>query len=232
MNLKELSNFLLLIFIFFSCSFQTNYYKKTVNVFPKDATKWNLAECNEILDFYTTDNFSDPTIKTVQKVYIKVLMLNKTSIKALARKEVIERRLQENDFYNILETYLREFTSLTYNNKRNEIIEVDPNYSNGYSFKIFFENISNPYERIFLQNGYSYFFLENMNGDFSRVINVTGRFVEDYFQLDDYLYTNIRFSPFATNNKRLFDSKDLNESYKLVFNGLQMEPIVIKWNVK
>ncbi len=76
------------------------------------------------------------------------------------------------------------------------------------AFKIYFENISDPYQPIFLEDGYSYFFLENAKGEFSRVTEVTGLFVEDYFQLDGYLDAIITFSPFSAGGKRLFETKD------------------------
>jgi len=83
-----------------------------------------------------------------------------------------------------------------------------------------------------LEDGYSYFFLENLKGEFSRVTEVTGLFVEDYFQLDGYLEAVITYSLFSSSGKRIFNSNTLNESYKLIFNGLQKEPIIIRWNVK
>lgn len=227
---------LALIFLLTSCITPTYVnQKEIIKILPKDAVTWNLEECNEILDFYTTDNLPKNLFQKApinQKVYIKILLLNKSTVKAMSRKEMIEKRLDEEDYYTILKNYLKVFTSLKFDESRNEIIEADSNFTNGYAFKIYFENISDPYEPIFLEDGYSYFFLENMKGDFSRVTNVTGLFVEDYFQLDGYLTAILKFSPFAENGKQLFDSKDLNESYKLVFNGLQIDPIVIQWNIK
>lgn len=221
------------ILLFVGCS-ATNYvYKNRIaKILPYDANSWTLDECNKILKFYTSDNSTNQIFKSSpvnQKVIIKALLLNKTSIKAMARKEVIEKRLDKEEFYIILDNYLQEFTSLKYNYETGKIIEADTNFINGYSFKIYFENISQPYQPIFLEDGYSYFFLENMKGEFSRVTKVTGLFVEDYFQLDGYLDAIITFSPFSTNGKLLFADKDLNESYVLVFNGLQDDPIGIKW---
>ena len=226
----------ILSFTFVSCS-SINYVnkKKIADIFPKDAVGWSLEECNKILNFYTADNQTNQIFQKApltQKVFIKVLLLNKTSIKAMSRKEVIEKRLKPEEYYDILANYLTQFTSLKYDNKRNEIIEADPNFTKGYSFKIYFENISDPYQPIFLEDGYSYFFLENANGEFSRVTEVTGLFVEDYFQLDGYLDAIITFSPFSNSDKRLFNTKDLNESYRLVFNGLQEDSVVIQWMIK
>jgi hypothetical protein len=223
-------------FLFINCT-STTYLnnKKIVEILPKAAVIWSLDDCNKILDFYTADNSTNQIFQSSpinKKVYIKALLLNKASVKALARKEVIEKRLDDKEFYSVLETYLKEFTSLTYNDSSKKIIEADSSFAKGYSFNIHFENISNPYEPIFLEDGYSYFFLENMTGEFSRVTEVSGLFVEDYFQLDDYLDAIITFSPFSTIGKRLFDEKDLNESYKLVFNGLRNDSISVQWILK
>jgi hypothetical protein len=120
---------------------------------------------------------------------------------------------------------------MRYDDSTGNIIDADKNFTKGYTFKIYFENISEPYEPIFLLDGYSYFFLENLNGEFSRVSEVSGLYVEDYFQLDGYLNANITFSPFSTSSNRLFKSKVLDESYRLIFNGLQRTPIVLQWNL-
>jgi hypothetical protein len=233
---KILSILLVVTFLLFSCTSLTHIDKQKIDsILPKDASEWSLEECNKILLFYTASNSSNLIFKSTpvnRIVFIKALLLNKTSVKALTRKEVIEKRLDDIEYYPILETYLKEFTSLTYDNSRKEIIEADSNFSKGYSFKIYFENISNPYKPIFLEDGYSYFFLENMNGEFSRVTEVSGLFVEDYFQLDGYLDAIITFSPFSTIGKRLFDDKNLNESYKLVFNGFRDDSIGVEWLLK
>ncbi len=234
--MKSLIVILVVTLLFGSCSTTTFVNKKEIiKILAKDAASWTLDECNQILDFYTAENLANNPFQASpinQKVFIKALCLNKTVIKATARKEVLEKRLAPNDYYVLLKKYFTDLTNLTFDETRNEIIETDSGLRNGYSFKIYFENISDPFEPIFLEDGYSYFFLENMKGDFSRVTGVTGLFVEDYFQLDGYLTAVVKFSPFSTNEKRLFDAVDLNESYKLVFNGLQREPIVIQWNLK
>jgi hypothetical protein len=233
---KFLLSILIISFTLISCS-SINYVNKKIvaDIFPKDAVGWSLEECNKILNFYTADNQTNQIFQKAplnQKVFVKALLLNKTSIKAMSRKEVIEKRLKPEEYYDILANYLTQFTSLKYDKKRNEIIEADPNFTKGYYFKIYFENVSDPYQPIFLEDGYSYFFLENAKGEFSRVTEVTGLFVEDYFQLDGYLDAIITFSPFSSNGKRMFETKDLNESYRLVFNGLQDDSIVIQWMVK
>ena len=226
----------ILSFTLISCSSTTYVNKKSIsNIFSKEAKNWELSECNKILNFYTADNLSNRIFQYApinQKVFVKALLLNETTVKAMSRKEVIEKRLKPEEYYDILANYLSQFTSLKYDKTRNEIIEADPNFTKGYCFKIYFENISDPYKPVFLEDGYSYFFLENQSGEFSRVTEVSGLFVEDYFQLDGYLDAIITFSPFSAAGKRLFETKDLNESYRLVFNGLQDDSIVIQWMVK
>jgi hypothetical protein len=165
-------------------------------------------------------------------VFIRVLPLNKIVVTAIARKEVIEKRLDENEFILILKNYLEAYSSFTIDTIAGKIVEMDSTFSKGYSFKVFLENMTDPFEPIFLEDGYSYFFLENIKGSFSRITEVTGLYAEDYIQLDGYLNVIITFSPFAANGKRIFDSKDLNETYRMVFNGLQKEPIILQWNQK
>jgi hypothetical protein len=233
--MKTLKLFLLLFALIITSCTPTKFVNKQriISILPRDASKWTLEECNKIIDFYSVTNSGSQLFNTAPlnlKVFIRALPLNKTVIKAIARKEVIEKRLNEDEYFPLLEDLLKEYTSLTYDPKRKSIVESDSNYTKGYSFKLYFENKSDPFEPIFLEDGYSYFFLENMDGNFSRVIEVMGLYAEDYIQLDGYLNVIVTFSPFAADGKRLFDSKDLNEGYRLVFNGLQSEPIVIEWN--
>lgn len=234
--IKQILLFTLIFIILSSCSAVKYVDTKKLETFYKnDPLTWNLKECNSILDFYTSDNLNNLLFNKGpinQDVIIKALLLNSTSVKALSRKEMIEKRLDKNDYYQILNSYLTEFTSLKYDASQNKIVEADSNFNKGYSFKMYFENITDPFRPILLEDGYSYFFLENLSGEFSRVTAVTGLFVEAYFQLDGYLDVIITFSPFSNSGKFLFESKDLNESYRLVFNGLKDEPIIIYWNLK
>jgi len=203
-------------------------------IYLKSPNLWTLEDCNKIIDYYTVSNFESNLFNNSpmrQDVFIRAMPFNKNTVTALAKKEIIEKRLPETDFVPILKNYLEAYTNFTYNSALNKIVEQDSNYSRGYSFNIFLENTTDPFEPIFLEDGYSYFFLENMNESFSRVIEVTGLYAEDYIQLDGYLNVIITFSPFSADGRRLFNNKDLNESYQLVFNGLQKEPISIQWNL-
>lgn len=226
-----------LVFFLFAVNSCTNpkiVNTSQLNFLNKDAYQWSLEECQKIIDFYTVDNTGGELFKsglTDQKVYIRSMPLNTATIKAISRKEVIEKRLKADDYYSILNNYLKIYMDYKYDSEAKRIAAIDETFSKGYVFKIFFENISDPYEPIFLDEGYSYFFLENPQGEFSRVTEVTGLYVEDYFQLDGYLNTIITFSPFSSSGKKMFSSSDLNQSYKLVFNGLQKTPIIIEWQL-
>ena len=226
---------LLPIFLFVSCS-PAKFVNKEI-ILPitlKYPNLWTLEECNKIIDYYTVSNVNNNLFNNSpigQDVFIRAMPFNKNTVLALTQKEIIEKRLPETDFFPILKYYLETYTNFTYDTINESIVEQDSNYSKGYSFRIFLENITDPFEPIFLEDGYSYFFLENMSGNFSRVVEVPGLFAEDYIQLDGYLNVIITFSPFSADGKRLFDNKDLNESYRLVFNGLQKEPIAIHWNL-
>jgi hypothetical protein len=234
--MKKLIFAIPLLLIFLQSCVTINYVeKKSIEpILIKNPIDWDLDECNKILDFYSINNmkFGLTNVNFKPKVFIKAIPYNKITVQAITKKEIIEKRLDTEDYYTVLKFYLEKYTSFTYDSVKTEIVDADSNFNSGYSFNIHFENISDPYTPIFLEDGYSYFFLENMNGDFSRVINVSGYFVEDYFQLDNYLNANIKFSPFSSNGKRLFSSKDLNENYKLVFNGLENYSINLQWNLK
>ena len=233
--MKAILKFTILLNILLSaCSTTKVVNNKQINLLSKDASTWTIDQCYSIIDFYSVDNTGGDIYQAKllnQKVYVKALLLNINSIKALSRKEVIEKRLENNDYYNILNNYLNEFLNLKYDKSVGKIIDIDESFTKGYTFKVYFENISDPYEPIFLPDGYSYFFLENLNGEFSRVTEVSGLYVEDYFQLDGYLNATITFSPFSAGGKRLFNNKVLNESYRLIFNGLQKSPIALRWTL-
>lgn len=223
----------IIIFVLFSCS-PAKYVNKN-NILPitlKSPNLWTLDECNKIIDYYTISNFASNLFSNApisQDVFIRAMPFNKITVAALTKKEVIEKRLPEEEFFPIINNYLEAYTNYKYDFASDKIVEQDSNYSKGYSFKVFLENTTNPFEPIFLEDGYSYFFLENMDGSFSRVAEVTGLYAEDYIELDGYLNIIITYSPFSADGKRLFANKDLNESYRLVFNGLQKESIAIQW---
>ncbi len=78
-----------LSFTLFSCS-SINYVNKKIELlifFQKMPLVGAYEECNKILTFYTADNRSNQIFQKAplnQKVFIKALLLNKTSIKAMS----------------------------------------------------------------------------------------------------------------------------------------------------
>lgn len=226
---------LVLFVLLQSCSSVSNVEKIAIEpILEKNVSTWTLDECNTIIEHYSSTNKIPEIFKTLRSndVAIRVLSLNKNVITAIVRKEIIEKRFDDNAFKSNLKDYLEEYSSYTLDTNSMKIEIADSNYRSGISFKLFLENVTDPFKPIFLEDGYSYFFLENMNGKFSRVNEVTGLYVEDYIQLDGYLNVVVTFSPFATDGTRLFSTNDLDEDYKLIFNGLQKEPIVIEWKTK
>jgi len=198
--------------------------KDIVSILEKNISSWSVDECNIIIKHYKTGSN--------KQVKVEVLLLNKNVVSAIVRKEVIEKRYSDKEFYEHLKNYLENYTSFTLDTNSKEIVVADTNFTNGITFKLFLENNTEPFYPIFLEDGYSYLFLENKEGKFSRVIEVTGLYAEDYIQLDGYLNVIIKFSPFASDGSRLFSSNDLDEDYKLVFNGLLKKPITIEWRTK
>ncbi len=231
-NKVFLSVIVTLLFLLSNCTSTKIVTKETVNNLQMvDPSNWSLDDCNTIIKYYKTTNYEGNILSNIPhtSVKIEVIPLNKDVVSAFARKETIEKRYTNKEFLQNLKVNLDEYTSYTLDTTTNKIIIADTNFTNGYSFKTYFENIYNPFKPIFLEDGYSYFFLENEKGDFSRVLKVTGMYAEDYIQLDGYLNVVMTFSPFADNGKRLFTSKDLVENYRLVFNGLQKKPIILEW---
>ncbi len=223
----------LFIFVFLlltSCSltkyvFKSNFY----DVLNKSSSTWTIKECKEIIQHYSLSTGKSNIFSTKTDVKIEALPLNKTVVLVLARKEAIEKRLNNQEYKNRLKDLLEAYTSFTIDTISMKVIPSESNFTNGYSFKLYLENTTDPFRPIFLDDGYSYFFLENKEGKFSRIIEVTGLYAEDYIQLDSYLNVVVTFSPFATDGTRLFKNKDLSEAYKLVFNGLQDKPITLEW---
>ena len=200
--------------------------------FLKNFSTLSIKDCNTIINYYSLSNNSKNILSVMNKrpqIVINTLPLNKNVILALSRKEAIEKRLNAEEYKERLKDLLESYTNFTLDTITMKIVPSDSIFTAGYSFKLYLENQTDPYRPIFLEDGYSYFFLENMSGKFSRIIDVTGLYVDDYIQLDGYLNVVVTFSPFATDGTKLFKRKDLDESYKLVFNGLQNKPIILSW---
>ena len=229
----QLILFFLIILFLSGCS--STKYVSSSDLTPNLSKSFNtlsIDDCNKIINFYSLSNNRKNILSVMDKkpqVVINALPLNKNVILALSRKEAIEKRLNKQEYLERLKDLLESYTSFTIDTVSMKIVPSDSIFTAGYSFKLYLENQTEPYHPIFLEDGYSYFFLENMKGKFSRIIEVTGLYAEDYIQLDGYLNVVITFSPFATDGTKLFKNKDLDQDYKLVFNGLQDESITLTW---
>ena len=106
---------------------------------------------------------------------------------------------------------------------------MDEGSLKGRSFQITFQNVSNPYRTIDLEDGYSYFFLENDKGEFTRVTEISGDFADNHLVLADYLKVYVTFSRLTDEGKQLFPDESMRTGYKLIFNGLQKEPIILEY---
>ena len=223
----------LLILLLSGCSIQKYILSSKLN--PNLLSSFytlSIDDCNKIINFYLLSNNKKNMLSVLDKkpqVVINALPLNKNVILALSRKEAIEKRLNKQEYLERLKDLLESYTSFTIDTVSVKIVPSDSIFTAGYSFKLYLENQTEPYHPIFLEDGYSYFFLENMKGKFSRIIEVTGLYAEDYIQLDGYLNVVITFSPFATDGTKLFKNKDLDQDYKLIFNGLLDKPITLTW---
>ncbi len=232
-KIMKFALFTLIILFSSSCSSIKQVLKPGIKSYLlNDFSSWSKDDCISIIQYYALTNNETSILTIAEKkpqIVINALPLNKNVILALVKKEAIEKRYNNDEYKNRLKDYLESYTSFTLDTVNMKIIESDSNFYSGYSFKLYLENKTDPFSPIFLEDGYSYFFLENMQGKFSRIIEVTGLYAEDDIQLDGYLNVVVTFSPFATDGTRLFNNKDLIESYRLVFNGLQRKPIVLEW---
>jgi hypothetical protein len=204
-------------------------------IIDKPSYEWTLEECEKIISFYKSQNYSktwDDQIITSDDAIIEAVPLNKIVIQAVARKEGLNKRLSEKEYFQKLETMLENYTDYKFDPENKEIIKTEDNLENGLAFQITFQNNTNPYKPIILEDGYDYFFLENLNGMFSRVIEVSGIFADQVFQLDGFLPVTVTFSKITDEGTNIFENNEIESIYKLVFNGLQTRPIELLWQVK
>ena len=94
-----------------------------------------------------------------------------------------------------------------------------------------FINATDPYRPVDVEDGYEYFFLENSSGDFSRVVEISGNYADNHFFLSDYLSVIVTFSRTSDEGKVLFPDENYESGYKLIFNALESDPIIIDWKV-
>jgi hypothetical protein len=201
------------------------------DILSKPFTSWTTEECDNIIKLSTLSNSTGMNAdEFYDDVYIKATKIDVISIPALVRKEAILQRMSKRDFINRLKFYLEEFTNYTYDTSLAIITDkaLTGNPLKGWAFQITFENVSNPYRMIDLEEGYAYFFLENNEGAFARVVEVSGDFADNHFYLGDYLRVFVIFSRTMDDGTLLFPNEKYIKDYKLIFNGLQDTPIVLE----
>jgi hypothetical protein len=232
--------FLLVIFSFliFNCSTTKNISPKKLNkILKTNSEEWTRQDCESVIKGFTQSNLINYEQNIVslsylsKKVFIKATPLNLNVIQAKARREAIDRRLNKEQYYQILIEKLEFFTNLSLNTETGELLSPDlqDDIKKEFSFDVYFENISDPHQVIELEGAYDGFFLENKDGNFGRVVGITGYFADEYFILDGTLQVTITFSCIDDKGKDLFPSGEEIKEYSLVFNGLESKPIVMKW---
>jgi len=228
------------IIIIISCSPVKKVTKVGIEeIIVNSSASWTVEECEAIINYSSCSNIEDywsndlaMTLSTYD-VFINAVRLDKTSIQALVRKEAILKRISHKDYLDRLRLYLEDYTNYMYDTTTGNVVKknISEDSLKGLSFKIRFNNATDPYRPIDIEDGYEYFFLENNRGEFSRVIEISGDYADHHFFLADYLNVIVTFSRFTDSGKALFVNNSYEEGYKLVFNALDSDPIIIDWKV-
>lgn len=212
--------------------------EKFNEILSKPESEWTYKDCENIISKYMSYNKNGYEEKYTNvnyggtTVFIKAVPLNENVIRAKIRKESIIRRYSDEDYKLRLKNELEFYTNKTLNINDGRILlksGIDRFQFDKLSFEIIFENISQPREPIEIEFASEAFFLENSEGEFSRVIEMSGYYVEDYFVVIDKLKAVITFSIYNDNGKPIFYGDNITKGYKLVFNGFQAEPIIVSW---
>jgi len=209
--------------------------KKTL---AKSIDNWTLEECEGFLAYCTAYNKEglnekiNERTKSYCDVYLKALPLQKNTIFALARKEAILKRFDTNMFRERLKEYFEKYTKYTIDIGTGLVgykPEIKDTTVEELSFQVTFENVSRPYHTIEVDRADEGFFIENSKGEFGRVIGISGYYIDETFLLSGEMRTVITFSLFKDNGEPLFNNQNIKDGYKLMFNGLQTDSIVIEW---
>ena len=237
-NLSKFLLFLTFLISTFSCSSSSHISKTDVNlILAKNSIEWTLEECKTIINFNTVSNYDQYFSKSLAiesksaSVFVTAIPLTENVIKAHARKETIQKRLSQEDYLSVLREYYDRYTNYEYlNNTDKKFLKTLSSDSvKGLSFNVIFENQTSPYRPIEIKDGYEYFFLENLSGQFARVIEISGRYAETDFYLTDFLNVVITFNVKTDEGILLFDPTKEIENYKLILNGIDEKPIILNW---
>ncbi|RME01269.1 MAG: hypothetical protein D6814_01825 [Calditrichaeota bacterium] len=242
MTWKKLSYFSLLlvpIAVIACASTSQNINKKAFRqALSKPVEAWTLEECEAVIHRYTvTSQRWGPAVASEfgqggKSIYIRAMPFTREVVKAIVRKEAIQRRFSLQQFYQRLKEDLESFTNFTVDPQSHKIIKKSPdaqNYLNEYTFQVYFSNISDPYRTIYVYRAEEGFFLQRDDGKFTRVIDFSGTDSDPYFTLYNDIYTMVTFSAFTDNGERLEFNEKTIPHFKLVFTSFQKEPIELKW---
>lgn len=223
-----------------SCTDVAKFPRKDfIALSQSDPVSWTIDDCDKIIGLFSFSNFdffwNDVMGLKLGSTDIKItaVLLNKLSLAAISRKEALLQRLPEKDFYSNLKFNLEDYTRFTLD-KNNKIVEnasLPKDSSKGISFNLYFKNLTEPYRSVELENGYNYFFLENPEGKYSRVIGIRGTYVDYNFILSDYLRVTITYSEFDDEGEKLFEDSDNINDVTLIFNAIAKEPVILKWKL-
>ncbi len=231
---------LIAIILIASCRPVKKVTKVDINeILIKPSSEWTVEECDEIINYSSCSNVegywnSDIALTfSSYDVFINAVVLDKTSIQAIVRKEAVLKRIPHKDYLDRLRYYIEDYTNFTYDTASGSVVKknISEDSLKGLSFKIKFVNATDPYRPIDIEDGYEYFFLENNRGDFGRVVQISGDYADNHFFLTDYLSVIVTFSRTTDEGRILFPDENFDSGYKLVFNALDSDPIVIDWKV-
>lgn len=226
--------------VLLACTASKKVSQEAVNkIMTKNPENWSMEECESILRAWTQSTWkTDPNatypVSSSKSVSITATPLNLDVISALARQEALNRRLSVSEFRSQFKEQLENYTGLTIDTISGKIKtrKLPPEYKKEFSFMVSFENISYPHRTIEIDGAYEGFFLENEAGEFGRVTGISGYYADEYFVLDGTLQVTITFSQLTDEGKDLFPDENGSSGFRLVFNGLESKPIIIRWHLK
>ena len=210
--------------------------QQVAQILAKPTETWSIDDCEAIINRYSVANAKwdpdGPVDNSLygKKIYIAAIPFTRDVVRAIVRKEAIQRRFGVQKLRERLKTELESFTNYTLDEETGEVIpkpEDAENRLDEYTFKIYFANVSDPYRTVQVFRAEEGFFLERDDGKFTRVIDTSG--IEAFFTLTDDLYTMVTFSAFTDDGERLEFNEKTMHRFKLVFAGLQRKTVELKW---
>ena len=238
--LPAILSLLIISFLFAGCTGAKKISVNSINeVTTKSVNDWSVEDCNLIIALSTVSNKENYLSGSIAyelsgiDVFISAMPMTGMTIKAIAKKEALLKRLSDSEFEVLLKDYFHAYTNYEYIPEKDSLTKkgIPQDSLKGLTFQVVFQNNTDPYRPIILEQGYDYFFLENKDGDYARVVEISGRYAETDFYLTDYLGVNITFNSRSVKDKLLFDNLLNLSEFNLVFNGLDEDPIELEWKL-